>query len=34
MKYWEIIGDNLSKHGWSWGYVFRDRFQRAHDLDC
>ena len=21
MKYWEIIADNLSKSGWSWGYV-------------
>jgi hypothetical protein len=21
MKYWEIIADNLSKAGWSWGYV-------------
>jgi len=20
MKYWEIIADNLSKAGWSWGY--------------
>jgi hypothetical protein len=20
-KYWEIIADNLSKAGWSWGYV-------------
>lgn len=20
MKYWEIIADNLSKRGWSWGY--------------
>jgi len=20
MKYWEIIADNLSKVGWSWGY--------------
>jgi hypothetical protein len=19
MKYWEIIADNLAKHGWSWG---------------
>jgi hypothetical protein len=22
MKYWEIIGDNLSKAGWSWA-VYR-----------
>jgi len=21
MKYWEIIADNLSKAGWSWGYI-------------
>jgi hypothetical protein len=21
VKYWEIIGDNLSKAGWSWGSV-------------
>jgi hypothetical protein len=21
MKYWEIIADNLKKHGWSLGYV-------------
>jgi hypothetical protein len=21
MKYWEIIADNLSKAGWSWGCV-------------
>jgi len=21
MNYWEIISDNLSKAGWSWGYV-------------
>ena len=21
MKYWEIIADNLSKAGWSWGGV-------------
>ena len=20
MKYWEIIADNLSSEGWSWGY--------------
>ena len=22
-KYWEIIADNLSKQGWSWGYSRR-----------
>jgi hypothetical protein len=21
MKYWEMIADNLSKAGWSWGWV-------------
>jgi hypothetical protein len=21
VQYWEIIADNLSKAGWSWGYV-------------
>jgi hypothetical protein len=21
MKYWELIADNLSKAGWSWGCV-------------
>jgi len=21
MKYWEIIADNASKAGWSWGWV-------------
>jgi hypothetical protein len=21
MKYWEIIADNLSASGWSWGWV-------------
>jgi hypothetical protein len=21
LKYWEIIADNLSKAGWSWGWV-------------
>jgi len=21
MKYWKIIANNLSKAGWSWGYV-------------
>ncbi len=21
LKHWEIITDNLSKAGWSWGYV-------------
>ena len=21
MKHWEVIADNLSKAGWSWGWV-------------
>jgi hypothetical protein len=21
MKYWETVADNLSKAGWTWGYV-------------
>jgi hypothetical protein len=21
VKYWEVIADNLSKAGWSWGWV-------------
>jgi hypothetical protein len=21
MKYWEIIADDLSRRGWSWGYT-------------
>lgn len=21
MKYWELIGDNLSRAGWSWGCI-------------
>ena len=21
VKFWEVIADNLSKAGWSWGYV-------------
>jgi hypothetical protein len=31
MKYWEMIADNLSKAGWSWGCVSRVRFQWAND---
>jgi hypothetical protein len=23
VKYWEIIADNLSKAGWSWGCIVR-----------
>ncbi len=30
MKYWEIIADNLSKAGWSWGCVSTvDRDERT-----
>jgi hypothetical protein len=28
MKYWEIIADNLSKAGWSWGCAPAVDFQR------
>jgi hypothetical protein len=31
---WEIIADNLSKAGWSWGFVSAIEFQRANNLDC
>jgi hypothetical protein len=34
MNYWEIIADNLSKAGWSWGCVAAIDFERANDLDC
>ena len=27
MKYWEILADNLSKAGWSWGCVSALDFQ-------
>jgi len=30
----EIIADNLSKAGWSWGCVSGSGFQRPNDLDC
>jgi hypothetical protein len=30
VKYWEIIADNLSKAGWSWGFVSAtDSYGRA-----
>ena len=32
MKYWEIIADNLSKAGWSWGLCRGYRSRRANDL--
>ena len=31
MRYWEIIADNLSKAGWSWGCVSAID---SNDLDC
>jgi hypothetical protein len=34
MKYWEIIADNLSKAGWSWGCVSVLDAKQANDLDC
>jgi hypothetical protein len=33
-KPWEIIADNLSKTGWSWGCVSAIDSKRANDLDC
>ena len=32
MKYWEIIADNLSKAGWSLGWVSACGFIRTHNL--
>jgi len=34
VKDWEIIADNLSKAGWSWGWVSALDPERANDLDC
>jgi len=34
MKYWEIIADNLSKTGWSWGCVSAIDSNGANNLDC
>jgi hypothetical protein len=31
MKYWEIIADNLSKAGWSWGCLSQIAF-KGHGL--
>ena len=28
-RYWEIVADNLSKDGWSWGYVSGIDFERG-----
>ncbi|PYL09933.1 MAG: hypothetical protein DME33_02755 [Verrucomicrobia bacterium] len=32
VKYWEIIADNLSKAGWSWGCVSAMDFDGSNDL--
>ena len=32
MNYWEIIADNLSKAGWSWGCISSDGLQRANNF--
>ena len=34
MKRWEIIADNLSKAGWSYGYVSALDSQGVNNLDC
>jgi len=34
VKYCEIIADNLSKAGWSWGCVSALDSERANNLDC
>jgi hypothetical protein len=31
VKYWEIIADNLSKAGWSWGLRLSRGFSRANE---
>ena len=31
---WEVIADNLSKAGWSYGSVSAIDFQWANNLDC
>jgi hypothetical protein len=32
VKFGEIIADNLSEAGWSWGLSINDQFQRANGL--
>jgi len=32
VKYWEIIADNLSKAGWSWGCVSTARDSRGRTI--
>jgi len=34
VKEWEIIADNLSKAGWSWGLCVSIGFSEANNLDC
>jgi hypothetical protein len=34
VKQWEVIADNLSKAGWSWGCVSANQRAWAHNLDC
>jgi len=34
LKYWEIIADNLSKAGWSWGCVSATDLEARTMLDC
>jgi len=34
MKYWEIIADNLSKAGWSWGLYRKRGLRGARHLRC
>ena len=34
LKYWEIIADNLSKAGWSLGWVSAVDSEGQNDLDC
>jgi hypothetical protein len=34
MKYWEIVADNLSKAGWSWGCVSAVDSTGPNNLRC
>ena len=34
VKDWEIIADNLKKHGWSLDKGLSHLWRRANDLDC
>ena len=34
MNHWEVIADNLSKAGWSWGCVSAIDSNGPDDLDC